>query len=31
MINENLQDVVFAKALESGSGDSYVINAYINI
>ena len=31
MINENLHDVVFAKALESGEGDSYVINAYINI
>jgi len=31
MINENLQDVVFAKALENGSGESHVINAYINI
>ena len=31
MINEKLHDVVFAKALEDGEGDSYVINAYINI
>jgi hypothetical protein len=31
MINEKLQDVVFAKALESGDGESYTINAYINI
>ena len=31
MINENLNDVVFARALESGNGESHVINAYINI
>ena len=31
MINENLQDVVFAKALESSNGESYTVNAYINI
>ena len=31
MIAESLQDVVFAKALESGNGESYTINAYINI
>ena len=31
MIAKSLQDVVFAKALESGNGESYTINAYINI
>jgi hypothetical protein len=31
MIANNLQDVVFAIALENGIGESYTINAYINI
>jgi hypothetical protein len=31
MIANNLQDVVFAVALENGIGESYTINAYINI
>ena len=31
MIANNLQDVKFAIALENGTGESYTINAYINI
>ena len=31
MIANNLQDVIFAIALENGTGESYTINAYINI
>jgi len=31
MIANNLQDVIFATALENGTGESYTINAYINI
>jgi hypothetical protein len=30
-IANNLQDVIFAIALENGTGKSYTINAYINI